>query len=567
MSTQVIEEPKELLRFSTAGSVDDGKSTLIGRLLLETNSVYEDQLASVAKSGINRSTGPIDLSLLTDGLRAEREQGITIDVAYRYFQTPRRKFIIADTPGHEQYTRNMATGASTADLAIVLIDARKGVLPQSKRHAFIASLLGIPHVAVAINKMDLVEFSETVFNRIVSDFRTFAEGLQIPFIQFFPVSALDGDNIVVKSDKTPWYSGPPMLEYLETVPLDAGRNFNDLRFAVQYVVRPNLDFRGFAGQLASGILKPGDSVMALPSGRTTKVKSLPSFDGPLKEAFPPMSITVELEDELDISRGDMLVDPRRMPHVSRRLEAHVVWMQETPLKAGIPYLLKHTTQTVTASVSELRHKVDINTMAHLPAEEFGLNEIGLVQIEAKRPLFYDIYRENRATGCFILIDPETNATAGAGMITEAAWAGRDRRRSAGLQLEEGVLTPAERYKRNGHYPVTIWLTARKDLAYLLERRLFDRGCQVHVLADDHETNLLPEFASVLNHAGVIAICSIASDDDSERDRAASSIERFVAIDPADLPTDDNSAANWVLSRLEQTGLLPSEISFNSGEGI
>ena len=563
----MIEEPKELLRFSTAGSVDDGKSTLIGRLLLETNSVYEDQLASVAKSGINRSTGPIDLSLLTDGLRAEREQGITIDVAYRYFQTPRRKFIIADTPGHEQYTRNMATGASTADLAIVLIDARKGVLPQSKRHAFIASLLGIPHVAVAINKMDLVDFRESVFNRIVSDFRSFAADLQIPFIEFFPVSALDGDNIVSKSTRTPWYSGPPMLEYLETVPLDAGRNFDDLRFPVQYVVRPNLDFRGFAGQLASGMLRPGDTVMALPSGRTTKVKSLPSFDGPMSEAFPPMAVTVELEDEIDISRGDMLVDPRRMPHVSRRLEAHVVWMQETPLIAGNAYLLKHTSQTVTANITEIRHRIDINDMAKVPAAELGLNEIGLVQIEAKRPLFYDVYRDNRSTGCFVLIDPETNATAGAGMITEAAWAGHDRRKSASLQLEEGVLTPAERYKRNGHYPVTIWLTARKDLAYLLERRLFDRGCQVHVLADDHETNLLPEFAAVLNHAGVIAICSIASDDDSERKRAAASIDRFVAIDPSELSTNDNSAANMILSRLEQTGFLPSELSFDSGEGI
>lgn len=563
----MIEEPKELLRFSTAGSVDDGKSTLIGRLLLETGSVYEDQLAAVAKSGINRSTGPIDLSLLTDGLRAEREQGITIDVAYRYFQTPRRKFIIADTPGHEQYTRNMATGASTADLAIVLIDARKGVLPQSKRHAFIASLLGIPHVAVAINKMDLVDFSETVFHSIEADFRAFAADLQIPFLQFFPVSALDGDNIVSKSARTPWYDGPAMLEYLETVPLDAGRNFKDLRFPVQYVVRPNLDFRGFAGQLASGILRPGDTVMALPSGRTTKVKSLPSFDGSLTEAFPPMAVTVELEDEIDISRGDMLVDPRRMPHVSRRLEAHIVWMQEVPLEAGNAYLLKHTTQTVTAHITEIRHRIEINTMAKQPSTGLGLNEIGLVQIEAKRPLFYDIYQENRNTGCFILIDPETNATAGAGMITEAAWAGGGRRKQTSLQLEEGVLTPAERYKRNGHYPVTIWLTARKELAYLLERRLFDRGCQVHVLADDHETNLLPEFASVLNHAGVMAICSIASDDNSERDRAAAAIDRFVAIDPAELSTNDDHAVNMILSRLEQTGFLPSEISFDSGEGI
>ena len=563
----MIEESKELLRFSTAGSVDDGKSTLIGRLLLETNAVYEDQLASVRKSGINRSTGPIDLSLLTDGLRAEREQGITIDVAYRYFQTPRRKFIIADTPGHEQYTRNMATGASTADLAIVLIDARKGVLPQSKRHAFIASLLGIPHVVVAVNKMDLVDFRKSVFERIMSEFRAFAADLKIPFVEFIPVSALDGDNIVTKSARTPWFEGRPLLEYLETVSVDAGRNFTDLRFPVQYVIRPNLDFRGFAGELASGVLKPGDTVMALPSGRTSKVKSLPCFDGPLTEAFAPMSVTVELEDEIDLSRGDMLVDPRRMPHVSRRLEAHVVWMQETPLEAGKPYLLKHTTQTVAAQVTEIRHRVDINTLAKQHTEQLGLNEIGLVQIEAKRPLFYDIYRSNRSTGGFILIDPETNATAGAGMITEAAWAGGDRRKQSGLQLGEGILTPAERYKRNGHYPVTIWLTARKELAYLLERRLFDRGCQVHVLADDHESNLLPELASVLNHAGVIAICSISSADSAELERASQTLDRFVTIDPSEVSTNDDKAANVILSRLEQQGFLPSEISFASGEGI
>ena len=563
----MMEESKQLLRFSTAGSVDDGKSTLIGRLLLETNAVYEDQLASVRKSGINRSTGPIDLSLLTDGLRAEREQGITIDVAYRYFQTARRKFIIADTPGHEQYTRNMATGASTADLAIVLIDARKGVLPQSKRHAFIASLLGIPHVVVAINKMDLVDFRQSVFERIMSEFRAFASDLKIQFVEFIPVSALDGDNVVTRSPRTPWFAGNPLLEYLETVSVDAGRNFKDLRFPVQYVIRPNLDFRGFAGELASGVLKPGDTVMALPSGRTSKVKSLPGFDGPLKLAFPPMAITVELEDEIDLSRGDMLVDPARMPHVSRRLEAHVVWMQETPLEARKPYLLKHTTQTVAAEVTEIRHRVDINTLAKQHTEQLGLNEIGLVQIEAKRPLFYDVYHSNRSTGSFILIDPETNATAGAGMITEAAWAGGDRRKLSSLQLGEGVLTPVERYKRNGHYPVTIWLTARKDLAYLLERRLFDRGCQVHVLADDHESNLLPELASVLNHAGVMAICSIASADPAELARASETLDRFVVIDPSEVSTNDEKAVNAILNRLEREGFLPTEISFASGEGI
>ncbi|HUS06330.1 MAG TPA: sulfate adenylyltransferase subunit CysN, partial [Bryobacteraceae bacterium] len=414
------EEQKELLRFTTAGSVDDGKSTLIGRLLYDSKGVYEDQLSSVKKASINRSAGPIDFSLLTDGLKAEREQGITIDVAYRYFSTPKRKFIIADTPGHEQYTRNMATGASTAELAIVLVDARKGVLQQSRRHAFIASLLGIPNVVVAVNKMDLVEFRQDIFESIRSEFLHFARDLAIPNLYFIPISALDGDNVVEQSPRTPWYSGGSLLNYLETVPLGTGVKWEDMRFPVQYVIRPTLDFRGYAGQLASGVIRPGDPVMVLPSGRTSKVKSIVAFDGDLAEAHPPMSVTVCLEDEIDISRGDMLVSPSRMPHVSRRLESMIVWMHADPMQVDKPYLLKHTTQQVRATVTAVLNRIDIHTLAKDEAAELQLNEIGSVALETHKPLFFDAYKENRATGSFILIDPVTNATVAAGMIVTRA---------------------------------------------------------------------------------------------------------------------------------------------------
>lgn len=412
------EQQKELLRLTTAGSVDDGKSTLIGRLLYDSKGVYEDQIASVRKASVNRNAGPIDFSLLTDGLKAEREQGITIDVAYRYFSTPKRKFIIADTPGHEQYTRNMATGASTAHLAIVLVDARKGVLPQSRRHAYIAALLGIPTVVVAINKMDLVDFSREVFDNIVAEFRAFVADLGIRRLHFIPISALDGDNVVSDSPRTPWYSGGHLLQYLETVPLAVDNRAADLRFPVQYVLRPTLDFRGYAGQLAAGTLRPGDEVMALPSGRTSRVKEIVTFDGHLAEAHPPMSVTVTLEDELDISRGDMLVHPSSMPHVSRRFEAQLVWMHTEPLVPEKTYLLKHTAQQVRGSVTAIRHRTDVNTLAALPASRLELNEIGTVSIETHKPLFFDGYRKNRSTGCFVLIDPISNATVAAGMIAE-----------------------------------------------------------------------------------------------------------------------------------------------------
>jgi sulfate adenylyltransferase large subunit len=356
------DEEKDLLRLSTAGSVDDGKSTLIGRLLYDSNGVYEDQIASMRQASVNRSAGAIDLSLLTDGLRAEREQGITIDVAYRYFSTPRRKFIIADTPGHEQYTRNMATGASTANLAIILVDARSGVLIQSRRHAFIASMLGIQHIVVAVNKMDLVDYDQNVFAGICSEFSDYASRLQAPDLHFIPISALKGDNVVEKSSNMPWFEGASLLHYLESVHIASDRNLTEFRFPVQYVLRPNLNFRGYAGQVASGVVKPGDPIMVLPSSRTSRVRSISTYDGDQPQAFPPMSVTLCLEDEIDISRGDMLVPPSHLPHVTRRIDARVVWMHEQKLETGRNYLLKHTTQTVQAAITAIRYRVNINTL-------------------------------------------------------------------------------------------------------------------------------------------------------------------------------------------------------------
>jgi sulfate adenylyltransferase large subunit len=562
----------QLLRFTTAGSVDDGKSTLIGRLLYEAKGVYEDQLASVQNSSVNRSTGPIDFSLLTDGLRAEREQGITIDVAYRYAATPQRKFIIADTPGHEQYTRNMATGASTADLAIVLIDARKGVLVQSRRHAFITALLGIRYVAVAVNKMDLVEFREDVFRKIEAEFLAYAKSVGLKNVAFFPISALEGDNITEPSPRTPWYTGPSLLEHLETVDLVEARNFSDLRFPVQYVNRPTLDFRGYTGQLASGVLRVGQTVMTLPSGRITKVKSLPSYDGELAEAYPPMSVTVCLEDEVDISRGDMLVDPDRVPHVSRRFAAKLVWMHETPGEAERDYLLKHTSQTVRAQIAKIRHRIDINTLAEQPANKLELNEIASIQVETRRPLFFDSYAQNRTTGAFILIDPISNATVAAGMIEESTAESLEPLKLGSLEFSgetEATVTPAERYKRAGHYPATVWLTARQDLAGMLERKLFDLGCSVHVLADDRESHLLPELARVLNSAGLIAICSIASPDVAEAKRAQelAGDTRFLLVDPQQLPVRDEEASEVLMKMLEDRGVLRRKERFEVGEGI
>ena len=462
---------KELLRFTTAGSVDDGKSTLIGRLLHDSKAVYEDQLASIKKSRINRAAGPIDFSLLTDGLRAEREQGITIDVAYRYFSTSRRKFIIADTPGHEQYTRNMATGASTADLAVILVDGTKGLLPQTRRHAYIASLLGIRNVVAAINKMDLVEYREDVFLRLQEEFTALAERLGISFVQCIPISALEGDNVVTRSYRTPWYAGPVLLEHLETVPIGAVAGSEALRFPIQSVIRPDSTFRGFAGRVTSGTVRPGDVVLALPSGRTTKVQSVVTYDGELEAAGTSASVVLKLQDEIDLSRGDMLVSPDFSPYVSRRFAAMVVWLHPTPLDLGRTYLAKHAGRMVKASATSIRFRVDVNTLAEHPADRLEMNEIALVEFQTSSPIFFDSYEENRTTGSFILIDPLSNATVGAAMIREAL----------GDQDDEFVgpgrtsVAREERFRRNGHRSAIFVVAGGRNVAETLERTLFERG--------------------------------------------------------------------------------------------
>ena len=486
---------QELLRFTTAGSVDDGKSTLIGRLLHDTKSVYEDQLASIRASRVNRSGGAIDLSLLTDGLRAEREQGITIDVAYRYFSTSKRKFIIADTPGHEQYTRNMATGASTADVAVVLIDAKAfamlgTLLPQSRRHTYIASLLRIPHVVAAVNKMDLVGYDEGLFTTIQDEFVALSKRLDLRSVQLIPVSALNGDNVVEASAAMPWYTGPTLLDYLETVPLAMRESEGPLRFPVQLVVRPDATFRGFAGRVERGELRPGLEVRALPSGRVTRVRSLITFDGELKQAHFPQSVTVELEDEIDISRGEMLVAVEQAaPISSTRLRAMAVWMHEQPLTAGATYLLKHTTRTVRATVRAIRYRVDVNSAEHLEARELAMNDIAELDLETNLPLFFDPYTENRSTGSFILIDSLSNATLGAGMLLAAA-------------------EDAEKALQAQGTPLFVYLPNEPEQLENIRGRLQSQG-RTAVIIDDP---LIPEAAlpgvvRALELAGAIALSS------------------------------------------------------------
>jgi bifunctional enzyme CysN/CysC len=412
----------EILRLATAGSVDDGKSTLIGRLLYDSKAIFEDQLEAVERTSRDRGDEYVNLALLTDGLRAEREQGITIDVAYRYFATPKRKFIIADTPGHIQYTRNMVTGASTADLALILIDARKGILEQSRRHSFLSSLLGIPHLVLCINKMDLVDWSEERFEEIKDEFRAFAMKLDVHDLSFVPVSALHGDNVVDRSSNMDWYDGGSLLHHLEEVHIASDRNLIDVRFPVQYVIRPmsdaHHDYRGYAGQVLGGVLKPGDDVVVLPSGFTSRVRAIDTADGPIGEAFHPMSVTVTLEDEIDISRGDMICRPKNQPHVGQDIEATICWMSETgALRPGTKYAIKHTTRWGRALVKDLQYRLDINTLHRdEEADELALNEIGRVTLRTTTPLFYDEYRRNRATGSFILVDEGTNVTVAAGMI-------------------------------------------------------------------------------------------------------------------------------------------------------
>lgn len=412
------DEQKDLLRLLTAGSVDDGKSTLIGRLLFDSKKLYDDQLTALERDSkrVGNAGDSIDYALLLDGLKAEREEGITIDVAYRYFSTNKRKFIIADTPGHEQYTRNMITGGSTANLAIILIDARKGVITQTRRHTFLVSLLGIKHIVLAVNKMDLVNFDKKVFDAIVNDYLMLTDHLGIEDVTCFPLSARDGDNVVEKSERTPWYNGPALLDFLETVPIHADRNYKDFRYPVQYVLRPDLNFRGFCGKVASGIVKVGDEVMALPSMKKSKVKSIVTYEGELKEAFPPQSVTITLEDEIDISRGEMIVHPDNLPHIGRHFTTMLVWMDEEPMDTSKQFFLKHNTNTTRATIAAIRHRIDVNTLARKEGEAFQLNEIGQVDILTAKTLFFDAYTENRQTGAFILIDPITNNTSAVGMI-------------------------------------------------------------------------------------------------------------------------------------------------------
>lgn len=544
-------EQKELMRFLTCGSVDDGKSTLIGRLLYDSKMVYEDQLASlkVDSKKFGTTGGDFDPALLTDGLKAEREQGITIDVAYRYFSTAKRKFIIADTPGHEQYTRNMATGASTADLAIILIDARHGVQTQTRRHSFIASLLGIKHVVVAINKMDLVDFSEDRFHEIKKDYAAFSAKLDLPDVRFVPMSALNGDNVVNPSEHTPWYNGGTLMHLLENVYIGSDRNLIDLRFPVQYVNRPNLDFRGFAGTLASGVVRPGDDVMVLPSRKTSKVKSIVTFDGELDEAYAPMSPTVTLEDEIDVSRGDMLVHVNNQPHVGQAFEAMLVWMTDAPLTAGSQYLVKHTTRQTPGVISDIRYRIDVNTLhKHDEADRLELNEIGRVVVELARPIAFDPYKKNRGTGGFIVIDRLTHNTVAAGMIldqsTTAEQVARDRLAQSlatDARQHHSLITPEERAERLKQKPATVWLTGltgsgKSPIAYALERRLFDEGYTPIALDgrtarlglssdltfsdDDRRENLrrAAELAKTANAAGLISVCAFLSP--SADDRAA-----------------------------------------------
>jgi sulfate adenylyltransferase large subunit len=531
------ERRKDLLRFTTAGSVDDGKSTLIGRLLYDSRNVYEDQIKSVTKASVNRTAGAIDFSLLTDGLRAEREQGITIDVAYRYFATTRRKFIIADTPGHEQYTRNMATGASTADLAIILIDARQGVLQQSRRHAFIASLLGIPRLVVAVNKMDLVNFDESVFRAIEVEFTAFLKKLNAPQAYFLPISALLGDNVVAPSSNTPWFHGLNLLEHLETVEVPALSNAAHFRFPVQRVVRPDASFRGYAGQIASGTIHPGDAVYVLPAGRKTTVKSISTFDGDLQTAFAPMSVTLTLNDEIDISRGDLISAARNVPHASRHLQATVVWMHETPLETHKPYIIKHASQIVKAEVKSIQHRVNIHSLAREKVTELEMNSIGVIEIETALPLFFDAYTENRYTGSVIIIDPANNLTVGAGMILQPVI--RERARKAEVEHKTGKVTPGERMGRYGNTGAIVAVGPRATVAEMLERKLFDRGCLV-ARAESEEA------AQILEAVGMIAI---------------------LAVEPEiGLPADDKEAAAQVIRLLERDGvLLAGDVA--GGEGI
>lgn len=544
------DQKKDLLRLLTAGSVDDGKSTLIGRLLFDSKKLYEDQLDALKRDSKREGHAgeEIDYALLLDGLKAEREQGITIDVAYRYFSTAKRKFIIADTPGHEQYTRNMVTGASTANLAIILIDARKGVITQTRRHSFLVSLLGIKHIALAVNKMDLVDYSQEVYDNICKDYSDFVTPLAFPDVRFFPLSALKGDNIVELSDKMPWYHGKSILEHLETIHITSDRNFSDLRYPVQYVIRPSLDYRGFAAKIASGIIKEGDEIMVLPSRKQSVVKEIVTYDGDLDSAFPPQSVTVTLQDEIDVSRGDMLVHPNNLPKVERHFEAMLVWMDVEPMKEGTQFIIKQTTQTTKARIDKIRHLVDVNTLENQDASTFQLNEIGRVVITTAKPLFFDAYKKNRQTGSFIFIDPVTHNTCAVGMIIDKLSSDQLPSKIVDIDRDKiasgvGLITKPEFEKNYQQSGSTIWITGlhgsgKNELAYTLQRNLFDMGAKVMLLDGksvrsglSRELDYSPtdraehmrrvaHICRLMNDQGILVICSFLSPNESIREQVS-----------------------------------------------
>lgn len=555
-------ESKQLLRFITCGSVDDGKSTLIGRLLYDSKMIYEDQLMQLEADSkvVGTTGGNFDPALLTDGLKAEREQGITIDVAYRYFSTAKRKFIIADTPGHEQYTRNMATGASTADLAVILIDARHGVLTQTRRHSFIVSLLGIRHVVVAVNKMDLVDFSEDRFNEICDEYRSFAARLDLPDLHFIPISALNGDNVVDRSELSPWYTGSTLMSFLESVYIGSDRNLQDFRMPVQYVNRPNLDFRGFCGTISSGIIRKGEEIMVLPSRQRSRVKEIVTFDGSVEEAFTPLSVTVTLEDEIDASRGDMMVRPGNLPQSGERIEAMLVWMNPDAMVPGKTYLFKHTSQTIPGSIDTLKYRVDVNTLHRSPAPQLELNEIGRVSISLTAPIHFDAYRKNRNSGAFIVVDRITNATVAAGMILDqssdnsakSVWDDEDL--NANEQGDLSAVSSEERAARFGQKAATVLLTGltasgKTVIGHAVERKLFEQGRAVAMIdgdsvrrglsrdlgysQEDRSENLRRSghLAHSLNDAGLICLASFVAPVEDVRQKVAKLIgkERFLVV--------------------------------------
>ena len=558
-------EQKQLLRFITCGSVDDGKSTLIGRLLFDSKMLYEDELARMEADSKTQGAvgGKFDPSLATDGLKEEREQGITIDVAYRYFSTAKRKFIIADTPGHEQYTRNMATGASSADLAVILIDARHGVMTQTKRHSFIVSLLGIRHVIIAINKMDLVDFDEATYDKICADYSAFSRRLDLPDLHFIPLSALNGDNVVDRSENMPWYNGSTLMNRLESVYIGSDRNLLDFRMPVQWVNRPNLNFRGFCGTIASGIVRKGDEVMIMPSKKTTHVKEIVTADGNLDEAFAPLAVTLTFEDEVDASRGDMIVKPGNVPATSDTVEAMLVWMAEEPMVPGKTYLVKHSAQLITGSIESLRYRIDVNTLRSSPSPQLNLNEIGRCRLSLTEPICFDPYKNNRSTGAIILIDRITNATVAAAMILDRSSSGKKLAAwEAELTVEEDAkqagdiseVTPQEREARYGQKPATVLLTGlissgKTTIAMAVERKLFDSGRAVTVLdgrqvrrglskdlgfsVEERSENLRRSayLANILNDAGIICIAAFVAPNASVRDKVAGVIgtDRFLTV--------------------------------------